>query len=112
LEGKSCSNSAALLSGGSIRFVQTKMLLPTYDVFDEMRHFAPASEQSPVPLAGKLWALTICEDIWNDKNFWKKRLYTRDPVEEQVQRGAKAGMITISASPYVVGKRRFRGDML
>src|SRR3990170_3724139 len=71
-EGKSCSNSAAFISGGQIRFVQTKMLLPTYDVFDEARYFAPAREQDVLPLCGKRWWVTICEDIWNDKNFWKK----------------------------------------
>ena len=110
-EGKACSNSAALLAGGSIRFVQTKMLLPTYDVFDEMRYFAPATEQKVLPLCGSQWAVTICEDIWNDKTFWKKRLYSRDPVEELVHKGGNI-LLNISGSPYVIGKRRFRGEML
>jgi NAD+ synthase (glutamine-hydrolysing) len=109
--GKSASNSAALLFGGAVQFVQSKMLLPTYDVFDEVRYFEPAKQQAVLPLCGHGWALTICEDIWNDKSFWKKRLYTRDPVEELVQKGANV-LLTISASPYWIGKRRFREEML
>src|ERR1035437_686900 len=81
-EGKTLSNSAAFLSGGQVRFVQSKMLLPTYDVFDETRYFAPAAQQKVLPFCGKQLALTICEDIWNDKQFWKKRLYSRDAVKE------------------------------
>ncbi len=80
--GKSVMNSAALLQDGKIAFVQSKMLLPTYDVFDEMRNFAPAKSQSLFSLGGKQVALTICEDAWNDKNFWDRRLYAFDPVEE------------------------------
>ncbi len=109
--GKAASNSAALLSGGQVRFVQSKMLLPAYDVFDEMRHFAPAQQQAVLPFCGKQVALTICEDIWNDKAFWKKRFYTRDPVEELVQQGANL-LVTIAASPYSTGKRPFRREML
>ena len=110
-EGKRCANSAALLSDGEVRFVQSKMLLPNYDVFDEMRYFAPASQQMVLPLCGKQWAVTICEDIWNDKHFWTTRLYSRDPVEELVHQGANV-LLNISGSPYVIGKRRFRGNML
>ena len=109
--GKGAANSAALLAEGAVQFVQNKMLLPTYDVFDEMRYFEPAARQAVLPLCGKKWALTICEDIWNDKTFWKKRLYTRDPVEELVQQGANI-LLTISASPYVLGKRKLRHEML
>ncbi len=83
--GKSVMNSAALLKDGAIAFLQSKMLLPTYDVFDEMRNFAPAKSQSLFPFCGKQMALTICEDAWNDKHFWNKRLYTVDPVEALVQ---------------------------
>src|SRR3970282_390791 len=62
--GKASSNSAAWLGGGQVQFVQTKMLLPSYDVFDEARYFHPAREQRLLPLCGPQWALTICEDIW------------------------------------------------
>ena len=109
--GKSAANSAAFLTGGRIQFVQSKMLLPTYDVFDEARHFAAAQAQKVLPLCGQQWALTICEDIWNDKHFWRKQLYTRDPVEELVQQGATV-LLNISASPYFIGKRAFRLEML
>ena len=85
--GKSVMNSAAVLRDGKMQFVQSKMLLPTYDVFDEMRYFDPASIQKVLPLAGKQMALTICEDAWNDKHFWHARLYSVDPVEDLVQAG-------------------------
>jgi NAD+ synthase (glutamine-hydrolysing) len=109
--GKSVMNSAALLKDGKIAFVQSKMLLPTYDVFDEMRNFTPASSQSTFPFCGKQMALTICEDAWNDKHFWNKRLYTFDPVEALVKTGGNF-VLNISASPFWIGKREFRRDML
>jgi NAD+ synthase (glutamine-hydrolysing) len=109
--GKSVMNSAALLKDGKTAFLQSKMLLPTYDVFDEMRNFAPARSQVLFPFCGKQMALTICEDAWNDKHFWNKRLYTFDPVEALVQAGGNF-VLNISASPFWLGKREFRRDML
>jgi NAD+ synthase/NAD+ synthase (glutamine-hydrolysing) len=109
--GKSVMNSAALLMDGGIKFVQSKMLLPTYDVFDEMRNFAPARSQSLLPFCGKQMALTICEDAWNDKHFWDRRLYSFDPVEALVQAGGNF-VLNISASPFWAGKREFRKEML
>jgi NAD+ synthase/NAD+ synthase (glutamine-hydrolysing) len=109
--GKSVQNSAALLQDGNMVFMQSKMLLPTYDVFDEARNFAPAKSQSVLPFCGKQMALTICEDAWNDKHFWQKRLYTVDPVEALVQAGANF-VLNISASPFWLGKREFRREML
>ena len=109
--GKSVMNSAALLMDGRIRFVQSKMLLPTYDVFDEMRNFAPARSQVLFPFCGKQMALTICEDAWNDKHFWPRRLYSVDPVEALVQAGGNF-VLNISASPFWAGKRELRRDML
>ena len=109
--GKSVMNSAALLKDGSVAFVQSKMLLPTYDVFDEMRDFAPAQSQKLFPLSGKQLALTICEDAWNDKQFWNKRLYTFDPVEALLQAGGNL-LLNISASPFWIGKRELRSEML
>jgi NAD+ synthase (glutamine-hydrolysing) len=109
--GKSVMNSAALLKDGEIAFVQSKMLLPTYDVFDEMRNFAPAKSQKLFPLYGKQLALTICEDAWNDKQFWNKRLYTFDPVEALLQAGGNL-LLNISASPFWMGKRELRREML
>ena len=109
--GKSVMNSAALLKDGRVAFLQSKMLLPTYDVFDEMRNFAPAKSQLLFPFCGKQMALTICEDAWNDKHFWNKRLYTFDPVEALVSAGGNF-VLNISASPFWMGKRELRRDML
>ncbi|PSH05320.1 MAG: NAD+ synthase [Acidobacteria bacterium] len=109
--GKSVMNSAALLRNGRIDFVQSKRLLPTYDVFDEMRNFAPAPSQQLVTVCGECLALTICEDAWNDKAFWSRRLYGSDPVEELVRAGAEI-VLNISASPFNVGKRGLRQAML
>ena len=109
--GKTVMNSAALLRDGRIEFIQSKMLLPTYDVFDEMRNFAPAHSQQTFPFCGKQMALTICEDAWNDKNFWTRRLYGIDPIEELVRAGGNF-VLNISASPFWMGKRELRREML
>ena len=109
--GKSVMNSAALLVDGKIAFIQSKMLLPTYDVFDEARNFAPVKKQELFPFCGNRMALTICEDAWNDKQFWVKRLYTVDPVESLIQAGGNF-VLNISGSPFWIGKREFRRDML
>jgi len=109
--GKSVMNSAALLVEGKVAFIQSKMLLPTYDVFDEMRNFAPARSQQLLPFCGKQMALTICEDVWNDKQFWTKRMYTVDPVESLIQAGGNF-VLNISASPFWIGKRELRREML
>jgi NAD+ synthase (glutamine-hydrolysing) len=109
--GKSAMNSAALLMDGKISFIQSKMLLPTYDVFDEMRNFAPAKSQELFPFCGNQMALTICEDAWNDKVFWPKRLYTFDPVDALIRAGGNF-VLNISASPFWIGKRELRRDML
>ena len=109
--GKSVMNSAALLMNGEVKFVQSKMLLPTYDVFDEVRNFAPARAQTLFPFCGKQMALTICEDAWNDKHFWPRRLYSVDPVESLVQAGGNF-VLNISASPFWARKRELRREML
>lgn len=109
--GKSAANAAALLADGKIQFVQHKMLLPTYDVFDESRYFQPATTQNVCSLRGQNLGITICEDIWNDKTFWAKPLYERDPVAELIAKGANV-IINISGSPYTTHKRSLRLDML
>lgn len=109
--GKSVMNSAAVLREGKVQFVQSKMLLPTYDVFDELRYFQPASSQQVLPFCGKQLALTICEDAWNDKHFWQRRLYSIDPVDELLKAGANL-VLNISASPFHIGKRELRYKML
>jgi len=109
--GKSAANCAALLAGGRIAFEQRKMLLPTYDVFDESRYFQPAHSQSALDFCGSRLGLTICEDVWNDKNFWANPLYDRDPVAELMGQGTEV-LINISSSPYQMDKRQLRCDML
>ncbi|MGA3294460.1 MAG: NAD+ synthase [Candidatus Acidiferrales bacterium] len=109
--GKPVANSAALVAPGRILFEQRKMLLPTYDVFDESRYFQPADAQDVFVLGPETLGITICEDCWNDKNFWVKRLYQRDPVAELAGKGSTL-LLNISSSPYVLDKRALRFDML
>ena len=109
--GKSVMNSAAVLRDGTVQFVQSKMLLPTYDVFDELRYFDPAKSQKLFPAGGRQFAVTICEDAWNDKHFWHRRLYSVDPVDELLHAGGNF-VINISASPFHLGKRELRRHML
>ncbi len=104
------TNSAALIDNGRILATQTKMLLPTYDVFDEWRYFQAADHQDVALFRGTRLALTICEDAWNDKQFWERRLYRKDPVEALVQQGAGV-LISINGSPYDTTKRALRRHM-
>ena len=108
--GNHLYNSAAVIRHGAIEFRQNKMLLPTYDVFDETRYFHAADKQVPIEIAGTKTALTVCEDAWNDKQFWERRRYSRDPVEELAQSGAGI-LISINASPYHMGKRELRREI-
>jgi NAD+ synthase/NAD+ synthase (glutamine-hydrolysing) len=109
--GKGIANKAALIDGGRVVFEQGKMLLPTYDVFDESRYFQPADHQSAYSLGGETLGITVCEDAWNDKNFWSVRRYERDPVTEIVGQGSTV-LLNISASPYTIDKRTLRFEML
>ena len=108
--GKRALNRAALIERGEVVFRQSKMLLPNYDVFDEARYFRPAEREYLCTLRGTPVALTICEDAWNDRRFWKERLYQRDPVEELFEAGAQM-LICINASPYSLGKRAIRRNI-
>src|ERR1700741_1988975 len=109
--GKSVANKAALLCGGRVVFEQSKMLLPTYDVFDESRYFQPADKQVVYNFKEEKLGITICEDVWNDPNFWPTRLYERDPVVELSKQGTSV-LLNISASPYTLDKRNLRIEML
>jgi len=99
--GKPAANCAALVGYGRVLFLQRKMLLPTYDVFDESRYFQPAHTQHVYEFCGVPLGITICEDIWNDKQFWARPLYERDPVAELAAKGAEL-IINISSSPFHV----------
>jgi predicted amidohydrolase len=109
--GKPAVNAAVLLDGGRLLLEQHKRLLPFYDVFDEQRYFAPSKPQQVVELDGLRLAVTICEDAWNDKNFWPRRLYSVDPVEELMSQ-QPAVLINLSSSPFWHGKRAVRRQML
>lgn len=109
--GKSIANKAALICEGRVVFEQSKMLLPTYDVFDESRYFQPGDKQYVYGMGREQIGITVCEDVWNDKNFWSKPLYARDPVNELISQGASV-LINLSASPYTIDKRFLRVDML
>ena len=109
--GRALYNAAAILQNGKIIHRVVKCLLPTYDVFDEDRYFEPSEKIVPVEILGKKIAITICEDIWNDEDFWPERRYRRDPVHELVAAGAEL-IVNISASPWERGKEARRLAML
>jgi NAD+ synthase (glutamine-hydrolysing) len=110
-EGRPLYNSAVLVREGSIEQRFRKALLPTYDVFDEDRYFEPFVGPQILDLYGRRLGISICEDVWNDRDFWKRRRYHHDPIEELMRAGATA-IINLSASPFEVGKYRFRETML
>ena len=109
--GKAAADAAALIEGGRVLLDYTKTLLPFYDVFDESRYFEPGERVGLYELHGFKLAVTICEDVWNDKHFWKKQLYTRDPVEECVRAGANL-LLNMASSPFSTEKIGLRYDML
>jgi NAD+ synthase (glutamine-hydrolysing) len=109
--GREVTNAVALLQHGRILATRTKTLLPTYDVFDEDRYFEPASENAPVPFNGTPVGLTICEDIWNDEDFWRDRRYRANPPMELAAAGAHI-LFNVSASPWHLGKSKTRFAML
>jgi NAD+ synthase (glutamine-hydrolysing) len=109
--GRPFTNAVALLQHGKVVAARTKTLLPTYDVFDEDRYFESAQDNTPVPFNGTQIGLTICEDIWNDEDFWADRRYRRDPAQELVSAGARL-ILNVSASPWHLGKNMLRRDML
>ena len=109
--GKSIANKAALIAQGRVVFEQSKMLLPTYDVFDESRYFQPGDRQYVYGLGQEQLGITICEDVWNDKTFWASPMYARDPVTELISQGTSV-LINISASPFTIDKRFLRLGML
>jgi NAD+ synthetase len=105
--GKPLFNAAALCHSGRVVERRHKSLLPTYDVFDEDRYFEPAREVAPMACAGMRLGVTICEDLWNDKEIWPRQLYHRNPVEELAVAGADL-LINISASPFSLEKADLR----
>ncbi len=109
--GKPAVNAAVLMDKGKLLLEQHKRLLPFYDVFDEQRYFSPARSQQVFELDGVRLAISICEDAWNDKNFWPRRLYSIDPMEELMAQHP-ALHVNLSSSPFWHGKRELRREML
>jgi NAD+ synthase/NAD+ synthase (glutamine-hydrolysing) len=110
-EGKPLYNSAVLLKDGEISRVFRKTLLPTYDVFDEYRYFEPSDPAAALEIAGSRIGVTICEDIWNDRDCTPLRLYRLDPLEKLFASGIDC-IVNISASPFFLGKQKVREEML
>lgn len=111
LIGTNIHNSAVLCYDGKVQFIQPKSLIPNYDVFDEMRYFEPARDVFVHEFRGEKLGISVCEDIWNDADYWYRRRYHEDPVEKLIKKGATI-LINISASPYSFGKREERREML
>jgi NAD+ synthase (glutamine-hydrolysing) len=109
--GRPLFNSAAFVNDGVVGPLFHKTLLPTYDVFDEDRYFEPAREPGLLDFKGCRLGISICEDVWNDRDFWQRRRYRQDPVEVLTQRGAQA-IVNLSASPFTAGKEPLRERML
>ena len=109
--GRPLYNSAVLLHDGAVGQAFHKSLLPTYDVFDEDRYFEPYQGTQILELNGVRLGISICEDVWNDRDFWKRRRYHQDPIEALAKAGAQA-IVNLSASPFTVGKQTLREEML
>jgi NAD+ synthase (glutamine-hydrolysing) len=109
--GRPLFNSAVLLKDGVVGQAFHKTLLPTYDVFDEDRYFEPAAEPGILDIGGVRLGISICEDVWNDRDFWDRRRYHHDPIEVLARKGAQA-ILNLSASPFSVGKQLLREQML
>jgi NAD+ synthase/NAD+ synthase (glutamine-hydrolysing) len=110
-EGRPLFNTAAVVRGGGVEERFRKALLPTYDVFDEDRYFEPFHGAQILTLNGRRLGISICEDVWNDRDFWKRRRYHHDPIEALVRARVEA-IVNLSASPFSAGKHRRREEML
>src|SRR5262245_41679251 len=109
--GRRHFTTAVLLRDGCVDLRFRKALLPTYDVFDEDRYFEPFHGAQVLDIGGRRLGISVCEDIWNDRDYWKRRRYHHDPIEELVGTGASA-VVNLSASPFTAGKHQRREEML
>lgn len=105
--GKGLANSAFFFFQGELLSHHDKSLLPTYDVFDEARHFDAARDIWVSPFKEEQLGISVCEDAWGGEESWSQRFYDRNPIEIQAQEGATV-LINLSASPYQVGKDEYR----
>jgi NAD+ synthase (glutamine-hydrolysing) len=109
--GRRLFNCAAVIHNGELRGYADKTLLPEYDVFDDPRYFEPADARRMFEIDGRKIGVVVCEDFWNDKTFWRERLYDEDPADELIMHGAEI-IVSINASPYNKGKIKLRCDMV
>ena len=109
--GRRLYNSAAIIRDRKLIGFADKTLLPEYDVFDDPRYFEPAHERQLFAVEGCRMGVAVCEDFWNDKTFWKERLYAHDPADELIDLGAQI-LISINASPFNKGKMGQRCAMV
>ena len=109
--GRRLFNSAAVIRNQKLVGFADKTLLPEYDVFDDPRYFEPANERHLFSLDGSKVGVAVCEDFWNDKTFWKERLYRQDPADELILLGADV-LVSINASPFNKGKMGQRCAMV
>jgi len=110
-DGRRLYNCAAVIHDGELIGFEDKTLLPEYDVFDDPRWFEPSDHRRIFDIGGIKLGVVVCEDFWNDKTFWRKRLYEYDPTDEVIAMGAQV-IVAINASPYNKGKIKLRCDMV
>lgn len=110
-DGRRLYNCAAVIHDGTLLGFEDKTLLPEYDVFDDPRYFEPGDLRRTFDINGVKLGVVVCEDFWNDKTFWKERLYDEDPTDEVIRQGADV-IVSINASPYNKGKIKLRCDMV
>jgi NAD+ synthase (glutamine-hydrolysing) len=109
--GRRLYNSAAVISNGTLLGFADKTLLPEYDVFDDPRYFEPSQNRRLFDLGETRLGIAVCEDFWNDKTFWRQRLYPNDPAQELIEMGANL-LVSINASPFNKGKMKIRCEMV
>lgn len=110
-KGRPLFNCSAFLKNGEIKEIFPKSLLPTYDVFDEDRYFEPSDSPQILTLKGKKIGISICEDLWNDRDFWQKPRYHFDPIEKLAKEKVQL-IINLSSSPFTVDKQKLRESMI
>jgi NAD+ synthase (glutamine-hydrolysing) len=109
--GRRLYNSAAVISNGTLLGFADKSLLPEYDVFDDPRYFEPGKNRHLFDFGDTRLGIAVCEDFWNDKTFWRQRLYPNDPAQELIEMGANL-LVSINASPFNKGKMKIRCEMV
>jgi len=113
--GKQLFNAAFFMADGRVQYIQDKTLLPTYDIFDEYRHFEPNRRFGIATYKGERFAITICEDLWDElptaSEFGKDKLYQVSPMEELAKLKPDF-VVNLSASPFSYNQEEWRQNVL